>query len=88
MNENEHKYVTHDLELEVIIHALNMSKYYLLGKRFTLMSDQNGLQYLFDKLNQNGRQDWWLAMIIELDFEIYYIKGKENRVVDSLSSWV
>ena len=45
------------------------------------MSYRSGLQYLFDQLNLNGRQDRWLATISEFDFEIKYIRGKENRVV-------
>ena len=49
------------------------------------MSDRSGLLYLFEQLNLNGRQNRWLATISEFDFEIMYIKGKENRVADSLS---
>ena len=79
LNEHEKKYPTHDIELEMIIHALNMQRHYLLGRRFTLMSDHSGLWYLFDQLNLNGRQAWWLATISEFNFEIRYIKGKENK---------
>ena len=70
----------HDLELTAIIHALKMCRQYLLGKRFVLMSDHIGLKYLFDQLNLNARKARWLAMISEFDFEIRYIKRKENRV--------
>jgi len=52
------------------------------------MSYRSGLQYLFDQLNLNGRQDRWLATISEFDFEIKYIRGKENRVVYALSRWI
>ena len=48
LNEHEHNYLTHDLELAAIIHALKRRRYYLLGRRFVLMSDHNGLWYLFD----------------------------------------
>lgn len=48
LNEHEHNYVTHDLELAAIIHALNMWRHYLIGRRFILMSEHNGLRYLFD----------------------------------------
>ena len=44
INEHEKNYVTHDLELETIIHALNMWRHYLLGRRFVLLSDHNGLR--------------------------------------------
>ena len=49
------------------------------------MSDHIGLRYLFDQQNLNARQARWLAMIDEFDFEIRYIKGKENRVTNALS---
>ena len=37
LNEHEHKYMNHDLESEVIIHALNMWRNYIFFKRFVLM---------------------------------------------------
>jgi len=49
------------------------------------MSDHNGLRYLFEQPNLNSSQARWLAMISEFEFEIRYIKGKENKVVDALS---
>ena len=84
----EQNYLTHDLELAVIIHALKMRRDYLLGRQFVLISDHIGSRYLFDQLNLNVGKARWLAMISEFDFEIRYIKGKENRVVDSLNRWV
>ena len=88
VNEYEKNYLTHDLELEMIIRALNMLRNYLLGRRFLLMSDHIGLRYLFDQTNMKAKQVRWLAKISEFDFEIKYIKGKENRVVDALSRWI
>ena len=85
MNEHEQNYPTHDLELVIIIHVLKMWGHYFLGKRFILMSDHSGLRYLLDQLNMNARQARLLATISEFDIEIRYIKGKENRVADSLS---
>ena len=49
------------------------------------MSDHIGLRYLFDQPNLNSRKARWFAMISEFYFEIRYIKGKENKVVDALS---
>ena len=34
LNEHEEKYLTCDLELAVIIHALKMWRHYFLGRRF------------------------------------------------------
>jgi hypothetical protein len=34
LNEHEQKYVTHDLELLAIVHALKMWRHYFLGRSF------------------------------------------------------
>lgn len=88
LNKHKQKYPTHDLELATIIHALKMWRHYLLGRRFVLMTDHIGLRCLFDQPNMNARHAIWLATINEFYFEIWYIKGKENRVGDALSRWV
>lgn len=61
-------YSTHDLEVEAIIHALNMQREYALGRKLVLMSHHGGLRYLFDQLNLNAKKVSWLAMISEFDF--------------------
>jgi hypothetical protein len=85
LNKHEINYVTHDLELASIVHALKMWRHYLLGRRFVLMTYHCGLRHLFDQPNLNARQARWMALLSEFDFEIKQIKGKENRVVDALS---
>ena len=50
-----------------------------------MMSDHSGLRYLLEQPNVNARQARWLAMISEFDFEIRYIKEKENMITDALS---
>ena len=52
------------------------------------MSDHIGLRYLFHRVNFNVRQARCLGTISEFDFEIRYIKGKENRVTDAINMWV
>jgi hypothetical protein len=56
-----------------------------MGKRFELRTDHNGLKYLFDQLTLNTRQIRWLEFLCEYDFDIRYIKGKDNKVADALS---
>jgi len=53
LNEYEQLYVTHDLELATIVHALNIWRHYLLGRRFFLMINHCGLKCLFDQLRLN-----------------------------------
>jgi hypothetical protein len=85
LNEHEVNYVTHDLELDTIVHALKMWRHYVLGRKFVLMTDHCGLRYLFDQPNLNARQARWMALLSEFDFEIKHIKGKKNKVADTLS---
>ena len=48
MKEHEKNYVTHDLELAAIVHALKMWRHYLMGRKFELRTDHCDLKYLFD----------------------------------------
>ena len=48
LKEHEQNYATHDLELATIIHALNMQRHYLMGKNFELITNHDGLKYLFE----------------------------------------
>jgi len=48
LNEHEKNYMTRDIELVVIIHALNICRHYLLSRIFVLMSDHSGLRCLFE----------------------------------------
>lgn len=50
LNEHEHNYVTHELELVTIVHALKMWRHYLFGRIFVLLSDHSGLRYFFTNL--------------------------------------
>jgi hypothetical protein len=84
LKEHERNYATHDLELVAIVHALNKWRHYLMGRRFKLRTDHNGLKYLFDQPTLNARQSRWLEFLCEYDFDIKHIKGKENKVVDAL----
>ena len=78
LNEQEKNYQTHHLELAEIIHALKMWRHYLLSKRLVLMSDPSGLRYLFNQNNINVIQARGLVILREFEFNIRYIKGKEN----------
>jgi hypothetical protein len=47
--------------------------------------DHCGLQHIFTQSDLNARQRRWSKFLREYDFEITYIKGTVNRVVDVLS---
>ena len=82
---HEELYATHDLELAAVMLALKIWRHYLVGRKFTLKSDHQSLQYLFTQRDLNARQRRWSEFLSEYDFGISYIKGKENVVADALS---
>jgi hypothetical protein len=84
LKEHERNYVTHDLELAAVIHALKMWRHYIMGKKFLLLTDNSGVKYMFNQPDLNARQARWLAFLSEFDFEVRHIKGKENKVADAL----
>jgi len=54
LKDHENNYVSHDLELEAIVHALNMWRHYLLGRKVELRTEHMSLKYLFDQLSLNA----------------------------------
>ena len=85
LKKHEELYATHDLELEAVMLALKLWRHYLVGRRFELRIDHQSLKHLFAQMDLNARQRRWSEFISEYVFEISYIKGKENVVVDALS---
>jgi len=55
-----------------------MWRHYLLGRKFMIMLDHSGLNYLFGKHKLNSRQARLLVMLGEFDFEIKHICPKSN----------
>jgi hypothetical protein len=55
LRKHEVNYLTHDLELAVVVHALKIWRNYLMGKRCELYTDHNSLKYIFTQSNLNLR---------------------------------
>jgi len=43
----ENNYATHDLAFVARVHALNIWRHYLMGRKFELRTYYNGLKYFF-----------------------------------------
>jgi hypothetical protein len=78
-------YLTHDLELAVVVRALKIWRYYLMGKRCELYTDHKSLKYIFMQSDLNLKQKRWLELIKDFDLGINYHLGKANMVADALS---
>jgi hypothetical protein len=85
LRKHEVNYLTHDLELATVIHALKIWRHYLMGKRCELYTDYKSLKYIFTQSNLNLRQKGWLELIKDYDLGINYHPRKANVVADALS---
>jgi hypothetical protein len=81
---DEH-YLTHDLELLAIVHALKVWRHYLLGNLLYMYTDHKSLKYLFTQPNLNMRQWRWLRLIKDYELEVHYHPRRANVVADALS---
>jgi hypothetical protein len=47
LRKHEVNYLTHDMELAAMVHALKIWRHYLMGKRCELYTDHKSLKYIF-----------------------------------------
>ena len=78
-------YSSAKLELLVLKWAMcEKFKDYLIGSRFTILTDNNPLTYMCTSC-LGAAQICWLSDLALFDFEIKYRAGKSNQVADALS---
>jgi hypothetical protein len=85
LKRHEEHYLTHDLELAAVVHALKIWRHYLLGNTCHIYTDHKSLKYIFTQTELNMRQRRWLELIKDYDLEVHYHPGKANGVADALS---
>jgi hypothetical protein len=85
LRKHEEKYLTHDLELAGIVHALKIWRHYIIGNRCEVYSNHKSLKYIFTQPDLNLRQQRWLELFKDYDLGINYHPSKANVVADALS---
>jgi hypothetical protein len=78
-------YTIYDKETLAIMHALAKFGQYLVGERFVVRSDHNNLKYFLEQKDLNERHHKWVSKIQAYDFDIEFVKVKNNIVADALS---
>jgi hypothetical protein len=56
LKKHEELYVTHDLELVVVIIALKLWRHYLVGRSFELKMDHQSLKHIFTQRDLKARK--------------------------------
>jgi hypothetical protein len=78
-------YTIYDKDMLSVMHALEKFRKYLVGAKFVVKIYHNNLKYFLAQKDLNERKQKWVSKIQAYDFDIEFIKGKNNVVVDSLS---
>ena len=76
---------TCEKELLALVIAFKRWRAYLVGKPFTVKSDQQSLKYLLEQKIGTSTQQKWFAKLLGYNFVVEYKKGKDNLVADALS---
>lgn len=82
----EKNYTITERELLAALWGMEKLKYFLLGRKFTLIIDHKPLESLFTKKEfGNRRMTRWMDRLSRFDFDIVYKEGDKMVSADSLS---
>lgn len=85
LNKAEVRYSTIEKELLAIVWAVKYFRPYLFGRHFKNFTDHKPLLYLFSLNNPSSRLTKFRLCLEEYDFDVEYVRGKENVSADALS---
>jgi hypothetical protein len=85
LNETEQRYGITDKEGLAVVWAVKHFHKYLMGKKFTIITDHSALKFMKTQKIPNGRRGRWMMELQKYDFEIVYKSGKSNKNADAMS---
>ncbi|OLY81467.1 Transposon Ty3-G Gag-Pol polyprotein [Smittium mucronatum] len=81
----ERNYQNYEREALAVVSALKHFRSYLLGRKFTVYTDNSAVASLYRAKDMTGRIVRWKQMLAEFDCLILHRKGKDNAAADYLS---
>lgn len=84
-NNAEVNYSTTEREALALVDGIKKFQPYLHGRKFTVHTDHNALQWLMSVTNPVGRLARWSLLLQQFNFDIAYRSGKTNGNADGLS---
>lgn len=87
LSDHEIRYSTIEKEALALVWSVKHFRTYLYGRKFLIQTDHKPLIWLHNIKEPNMKLQRWKILLNEYDFEITYIKGKDNTVADTLSRY-
>ncbi|KAK4381990.1 Transposon Ty3-I Gag-Pol polyprotein [Sesamum angolense] len=85
LKDAELPYNIHEKEIKAVIHCLEAWRHYLLGTKFTVVTDNVANMYFKTQRKRSPKQARWQEFLGEFDFEWVYRPGKHNNMADVVS---
>ena len=85
LNATQQRWPIIEKEAYAMVYSIQKLRHYLLGSKFTIMTDHKPLTHLFTSEMKNARIQRWAIILDEYGGDIEFIKGSQNRVADFLS---
>ena len=84
LTDREKKFSTTEKEALAVVFAVNHFRTYLLGKKFSLITDHSALRWLHS-IEAKGRLGRWVMDLQEYEFTVHHRPGSDNGNADALS---
>jgi transposase InsO family protein len=81
----ESAYHSYELETLAVVNAVKHFRHFLVGRRFTVITDCNSLKAARTKHDLTPRAQRWWAFLQAFDFDILYREGKRMKHADFFS---
>ena len=82
-NDTEKKWSTYEQEAYAVYHGIMKFQHILKGRKFVVETDHKNLKFMGN--SETPKVVRWRLRLLEFDFVVEHIPGKENVVADALS---
>ena len=85
LNESQRNYHAMERECLAVLWATDRFREYLEGVKFTLLTDNKSLTWLFRLKDKNKKMCRWISSLSDFNYDIFHTPGKNNACADALS---